>query len=705
MNRRALLTGAAAFVAAPVARAFAGAPAPVVPVRPVHIEQLGRTRIDPYSWLKPANWKDVWRDPSVLDPEIRAWLATENTYAKQVLQPTAAIAERLFQQMKARTTRDAEAPATISGGFAYTTRFEAAAQYRRHLRTAVAGGPETLLLDEQGRAQGHSFLRVVGAGPSPDHRLFAWAEDLTGAEKYTIFLKVVATGEVIEGPRDAFGSFVVTRDSRWLFWTWRDGSSRPARIYRRLVTGGPDILVYEEPDPAFLLTITASNSQDYLFIRSWNDVTSEVRLVDVRNPDVVSPPVAHRQSGHLYSLEHWGDDFVVLTNSGGAVDFKLMRTPTADPAQTAWRDWIPTQPGRTIVTVRAFAGALVRLVRVEGNNSVVVRTAGGVERTIAFDEPAYVAALEACDYATPTARLTYESPRTPKTWFDIDLATGGRTKVAAQAVPGYDPAAYEVRRLHASAADGQLVPITLLSKRGRPGPRPLMLTGYGSYGADYETGFSIPNLALVDAGFTWAVAHVRGGSEKGRDWFEQSRKLHKRISFTDFIACTEHLIAARYARKGRVALHGYSAGGLLVGAALNMRPDLFGACIGQAPFVDMLNTMSDATHPLVPLTRPVWGDPLADPKAYDYIASYSPYENVRPQRYPPVLATTAVGDDRVGFWEPAKWIAALRAQSTSSAPMLLKTDMNGSHGGAGGRFDALRQMAGMYAFAIWALKA
>jgi oligopeptidase B len=262
-----------------------------------------------------------------------------------------------------------------------------------------------------------------------------------------------------------------------------------------------------------------------------------------------------------------------------------------------------------------------------------------------------------------------------------------------------------VRRLHARAGDGAEVPITLLCRKGQvlDGKAPLMLTGYGSYGADYEPGFSIPNLSLVDKGWVWAAAHVRGGSEKGRDWFEQARQLKKKISFTDFIACAEHLIGERYTARGRICLHGFSAGGLLTGAALNLRPDLFGACIGQAPFVDMLNTMSDATHPLVPLTRPVWGDPLADPAAYDYIASYSPYENVATKAYPPVLATTAIGDDRVGFWEPAKWIAVLRERSTSGAPMLLHTEMTGAHAGAGGRFDEQAQIARMYAFAIWAL--
>jgi oligopeptidase B len=322
-----------------------------------------------------------------------------------------------------------------------------------------------------------------------------------------------------------------------------------------------------------------------------------------------------------------------------------------------------------------------------------------------MDEPAWLLKLEPSPYPSADLRITYESPRTPPTWMSIDLASGRRSVLAVQATPHYDPDLYVLRRLHAPAADGAQVPITVLHRKdlAADGRAPLLLTGYGSYGADFETGFSIFDLALVDQGFVWAAAHVRGGSEKGRAWFEAARALNKKVSFSDFLACAEHLIAERLTAKGRIVLHGFSAGGLMTGVALNERPELFGACIGQAPFVDMLNTMSDATHPLVPLTRPVWGDPLSDPKAYDYIASYSPYENVRPQAYPPVLATTAVGDDRVGFWEPAKWIAALRARSTSAAPMLLHTELRGAHLGRAGRFDEIEDQARMYAFAAWAV--
>ncbi|MBS0410881.1 MAG: S9 family peptidase [Proteobacteria bacterium] len=689
------------------ARAAAAIRPPATPRRPVRIEQLGRVRIDDFAWLKPANWKDVWRDARALDPEIRAYLGREDAYCRQVLAPAAPIKARLLAAMKARLGPDAEGPPLVDGPWAYLTRFDAGARQPRWLRRPAGGGPETLLVDLQARARGHAYFNAENAAHSPDHGLFAWAEDVTGAEKYAIVLKDLASGELIEGPREAYGDFAFSADGTWLFWTWRDAASRPARVYRRRARGGPDILVHEEKDPGFLLHVAPSNSGRWLFLKSWNDVTSEVRLVDARAPETAPVLVEPRTPGHLYSLEHWGERFVVLTNADGAVDFKLMTAPQASPGREQWREWRAHQPGRTIIDMRAFAGAFLRVERVEGNPTLVITrdpAPGGADTPVAFDEAAYVVALQPSPYDGGAVTVTYESPRRPRTWLSVDLASGARTALARTPLPAaLGPERYVLKRLHARAADGAEIPVTVLHRQGLTldGRAPLMLTGYGAYGYSYETAYSIPNLALVDQGWVWAVAHVRGGSEKGRDWFEQARRLNKKVSFTDFIACAEALIAGGYTAKGRIAAHGYSAGGLLVGASANLRPDLWGAVIGQAPFVDMLNTMSDATHPLVPLTRPVWGDPLSDPAAYDYIASYSPYENVAAATYPPVLATTAIADDRVGFWEPAKWIAALRARA-KGGPMLLSVEMSGGHGG-GGRLAELALAAKMYGFAIWAV--
>ena len=713
MNRRALLAGVAggtiAFSLSPVRAALApAAPCPpVTPKRPIRIEQLGRVRVDDYAWLKPANWKEVWRDPATLDPAIRHYLEAEQAYSAAMLEPAAKLQASLRSEMAGWTAPELDAPALAEGAWAYASRRAEGSRYPRYSRRPAEGGEEQLLLDVAERAAGLPFLSVTHATPSPDGTLFAWAEDRTGAEKRTIFLRDLATGQIIEGPQDAYGDFVFSADSRWLFWTWRDANSRPARVYRRLARGGADVLVYREPDPGFLVQLTSSNSREYLFIRTWNDVTSEVRLINASHPEGAPRLVEPRRPGLVYTLEHWNDRFIVLTNADGAIDFKLMQAPVGTPGREFWRDWIAETRGRTITELRAFADYLVRVERVEGNPTVIARGAAGADRPVRFDEAAYAITLEPSPYAGDRLLLTYESPRTPRRWIEVALNTGG-VRVVAEAKPPNNRSAerYRLLRRHATAPDGAEVPITILCRADlkTDGNAPLMLTGYGAYGISFETAFSAPNLALVDRGWVWAAAHVRGGSEKGRGWFEAARKLGKRRSFVDFIACAERLIADGYTRAGRIVPHGFSAGGLLVGVANNWRPDLWGGVIGQAPFVDMLNTMSDATHPLVPLTRPVWGDPLADRADYDNIAGYSPYENVGAKTYPPVLATTAIGDDRVGFWEPSKWIARLRERSTSGNPMLLHVAASGGHTGSAGAADDNGDAARMYAFAIWALK-
>jgi oligopeptidase B len=691
VNRRELVLSAAAL-------ALIGEAAPVRPPvtqkRPLTIHQLGRTRVDDYAWLKPANWKEVWRDPSLLAPDIRHQLEAENAYCGAVLAPAIPLERSLAADIH-RLTPTIETPPRIIGPWTYATRTRSGATHPSWFRARVPGGPEILLLDGAARAAGKAYLKIINAGPSPDGRLFAWAEDDTGSEKYRIFVRIIDTREIIEGPSDAYGDFVITPDGQWLFWTWRSPESRPAKVFRRRVMGGADTLVYAETDPGYLLGVTLSGLGRFVFPRSWNDVTGEVRLVDARAPEAPAKVVEPRRVGVMYTVEHWNDRFAVLTNADGAADFKLMLAPESTPDKAHWTEWAPCVPGRTIIAMKAFAHGIVRVDRVEGNSVLVVADAEGHWRPPhRFHEAAYVIRLQPSDYASDRLVFSYESPVTPPTWESLNLVRPipGPTRRAATN-------GYALFRLHARASDGAEIPITVLRRTNHHGPAPLMLTGYGAYGYSYETVYAPENLALVDRGWVWAVAHVRGGSEKGAAWFEDARRLKKKASFTDYIASAEILIASGHTRKGEIVGFGYSAGGLLVGAALNMRPDLFAGVIGRAPFVDMLNTMSDATHPLVPLTRPVWGDPLADAADHDNIASYSPYDNVAARPYPPVLATTAVADDRVGFWEPAKWIAKLRADSTSGEPMLLHTDVSGGHvGGA----DEVADLARMYAFAIWA---
>jgi oligopeptidase B len=709
ITRRQLLAGSAAVAFAgtvPVIGAPAAAralPAPLTPRIPKRIEQLGRVRIDDYAWLKPENWKDVWRDPSLLDPKILAYLEEENRYCDAILKPTEPLQAALVHEMTARTPARTDTPEIPNGEWAYFKRFVPGAQHPRYLRRR-RGGIAMLLLDVEARARGRSYLAVRNATPSPDHQLFAWSEDTSGAEKFAILLKDLATGKILPGPTNAYGDFAFSADSKYLFWTWRDPNSRPARIYRRAATGGPDTLVYEELDPGFAIAIAPSASGDYLFVRSLNDITSDVRIINAHRPEADPVLVAPRKAGIDYSVEHWADRFVMRTNENGAEDYKLQWASVRSP-QGPWQAWVAHRPGRYITELHPRGGAFAWLERVEGNLKIMACGRDGVAREpVEFHEAAYALTVHPSEYAENSLLVTIESPRLPPQWLRCDLLSGRQSMVISDNRPAApSPGNYVLKRLHASAADGALVPVTILHSADTliDGTAPLLLTGYGAYGYSYETGYSAPLLSLIDRGWVWAVAHVRGGSEKGRHWFEAARQLKKKTSFTDFIACAEMLIETRHSRPKRIAIHGFSAGGLLIGAAANMRPDLWSAVIGQAPFVDMLNTMSDATHPLVPLTRPVWGDPLSSPEAYDYIASYSPYENVKALPYPAVLATTAIGDDRVGFWEPAKWIATLRRHSTSGEPMLLHTETSGGHQGASGRFDEIAQIARMYAFAIW----
>ena len=676
----------------------------MTPRIPKRIEQLGRVRIDDYSWLKPTNWKEVWRDPTALDPKILAYLEEEDRYCNAVLSSTEQLQAQLVAEMKARTPQRIETPPIDDGQWSYFTRFVPGAQHPQFMRRPREGGPPVVLLDADQRASGLKFLNIRNPAHSPDHRLFAWAEDTTGAEKFDIRVKELATGRVLPGgPVDAFGQFAFSADAQYLFWTWRDPNSRPTRLYRRLARGGPDTLVYEERDPGFLMEIAASASGDYLFVTSRNDVTGEVRIIDAHKPLSEPVLVATRRAGIDYSVEHWRDRFVMRTNANGAEDFKLAWSSVASPTGP-WKPWIAHRSGRTITDLYPRAGLFSWLERVEGNLHIMVASEDGLPREpVEFSEAAYKLGVQPTGYAHDSLLVTIESPRMPPQWIECDLRTGAMKVIASEVAPGTrGREAYVLKRCEAKSADGAMIPVTIFHAKSTKldGNAPLLLTGYGAYGYSYEIDYSAPLLSLVDRGWIWAVAHVRGGSEKGQEWFKAALQLKKKTSFKDFISCAEMLIATRHSRAKRIAIHGFSAGGLLVGAANNMRPDLWSAVIGQAPFVDMLNTMSDATHPLVPLTRPVWGDPLSDPAAYDYIASYSPYENVRRQNYPALLATTAIGDDRVGFWEPAKWVATLRRHTTSRMPILLHTETSGGHQGAPGRFDELTQLARIYAFAI-----
>jgi oligopeptidase B len=684
---------------------------PVAAKRPVRIEQLGRVRLDDYAWMKDENWQQVMRDPSVLRADIRAHLEAENAYTKAMLAHTEALQRQLFEEMKGRIKEDDSSVPAPDGPFEYYTRFEVGAQHPVHARRPRTGGPEEVLLDEESLAQGKPYFAVAAAEHAPNHALYAWAADEQGSEVYRIHVKDLATGETLPEPiESSTGDFCWSPDSEWLFWTFRDENGRPAKIFRRPARGAraDDVEIYDEPDEGMFIGVSATRSGRFILIGSGNQETSEVLLIPGDRPTAAPVAAEPRRTGVLYDLDDWGDRLVVRTNDDGAVDFKLMWADPANPGRAGWREWIGHRPGVYVLGIGAYRDHLVRLERVDANNRIVVTDRALEEHTVAFDEEAYALSLEGgYEWDTTATRFVYNSPTTPRQWFDYDMACRRRTLRKTQEIPsGHDPATYETRRLFATASDGAEVPITVLMRRGTPldGSAPLLLYGYGSYGMAMEPSFSIRSLSLVDRGWIWATAHVRGGSEKGRGWFLGGRKNKKVNTFTDFIACAEHLAANGFGRPGRMVAYGGSAGGLLVGAVTNMRPDLWAGVVAAVPFVDVINTMSDESLPLTPPEWPEWGNPLADLEAYDAIAAYSPYDNVEAKPYPAVLATGGLSDPRVTYWEPAKWAAKLRENSTSGRPVLLKINMEAGHGGASGRFDFLKEIALDYAFAVWAVE-
>ena len=686
---------------------------PVAPRHPKRIQQLGRVRTDDYAWMKDENWREVLHDPKALREDIRTHLEAENAYTKAMLAGTEALQGELFEEMKGRIKADDSSVPAPDGQFEYYVRFEAGAQHPLHARRFRSpAAKEEVLIDADALAKGQAYFNLAYAEHSPDHSLYAYAADEQGSEIYRVYVKALASGEVAPEPiEQCTGDFCWSRDSDWLFWIWRDAEGRPAKVFRRPAGGGAsgDVLVYEEPDDGFFLHVHRSSSGAWIVIGAGNHETSETWLIPSSDPTSAPRLVEKRQEGVLYDVEHWDGRFVVRTNADGAVDFKLMWADEADPSKASWREFVAHQPGRMIEGVWAYAGHLVRSEICDAIDRIVVTERGTLaEHAIAFDEEAYALSVDGgYEYDTTKLRFIYQSPTTPRQWFDYDMVQRTRILLKTQEIPsGHDPDRYVVRRLRARAADGAEIPVTVLHRRGTPvdGTAPLLLYGYGAYGLSMPASFSITRLSLVDRGWIFAVAHIRGGSEKGRGWFLEGRRFTKKNSFTDFIASAEHLIRSGYGQAGRIVAQGGSAGGMLMGAAANLRPDLFAGIVAEVPFVDVLNTISDEDLPLTPPEWPEWGDPIRDPAAYDYIASYSPYDNIGPRPYPAILATGGLSDPRVTYWEPAKWVARLREAGRAPRPVLLRINMDAGHGGASGRFDHLKDPALAFAFAIWALE-
>ncbi|WP_048649488.1 S9 family peptidase [Nitratireductor soli] len=690
-------------------RAFPSTVATPCPeARPVTDLRHGIERVDDYAWMRADNWQDVLRDPALLAPDIRAHLEAENAYQAELMRGTEELQKTLAAEMRGRIKEDETSVPARDGPFAYAGGFRTGGEYPRFFRIPRDGGAEEVLLDGDREAEGKNYFRLGGADHSPDHKRLLWGHDDKGSELYTLSVRDLATGKDLEDTvGETGGSGEWDAAGNGFFYTRLDANHRPSSVFYHAVGAAPenDRLIYDETDPGFFVNVSGSRLHDWIYVSAHDHETLECHIIPAGDPSAAPRLVAARESGLQYDLEEGGDVFFILTNADGAKDFKIVTAPVTDPGRANWRELVPHEPDRLILSVMAFARFLVRLERKDGLPRIVVRErATGEEHLIAFDEEAYSLGLHGSyEYDTDTLRFSYSSMTTPEQVFDYDMRTRTRTLLKTQEVPsGHNPEDYVTRRLMASAPDGELVPISLVHRKdlAHDGSAPCLLYGYGAYGMAMPASFNTNCLSLVDRGFVYAIAHIRGGKEKGYAWYEDGKREKKVNTFTDFIACARHLVAEGYTSHDRIVAEGGSAGGMLMGAVTNMAPEAFGGIVAAVPFVDVLNTMLDDTLPLTPPEWPEWGNPIASRQDYDTIAAYSPYDNIGPHAYPPILVLAGLTDPRVTYWEPAKWVARLRAHGGGDNPVLLKTNLDAGHAGASGRFSRLDEKALTYAFVL-----
>ncbi len=671
----------------------------------------GITISDDYAWLKDANWQEVLRDPSLLDADIRAYLEAENDYTESLLGRTADLQKTLVVEMRGRIKEDDSSVPAPDGPYAYVRKFREGGQHELFGRSKRDGGEAEIILDGDALAADQKYFRFGGARHSPDHTLEAWSADIAGSEYFSIRVRDWADGrdrdDLVE---ETDGAVVWSADSKAFFYVKLDDNHRPMQVWlhRLGMPQANDKLVYEESDPGWFTHIHESASGRFCVIAGGDHETSEQRLIDLADGEASPRLVAAREGGVQYSLADRGDELFILTNADDAIDFKIVTAPLGSPERANWRDLIPYRAGIYILDIELYAHHLVRLERANALPSIIVRDlVTGEEHAIAFDELAYsLDTMGGYEFDTTYLRFAYSSMTTPSEVYDYDMASRTRVLRKRQEIPsGHDPADYVTTRIMAASHDGAQVPVSILHRKDleRDGNAPLLLYGYGSYGMAMPASFSANRLSLVDRGFVYAIAHIRGGADKGWGWYLDGKREKKTNSFDDFAAAARALIAGNYTSAKRIVGHGGSAGGMLMGAVANRSGELFAGIVAEVPFVDVLNTMLDDTLPLTPPEWPEWGNPIESAADFQTILSYSPYDNVAARDYPAILAMGGLTDPRVTYWEPAKWIARLRPTMTGGGPVLLRTNMGAGHGGASGRFNRLDEIAIVYAFALWAV--
>lgn len=661
----------------------------------------GVTLEDHYHWLRDANY------PDVTDPQVLAYLEEENTYFEHVFTPVRPLVQTLFEELKARQPEADESVPYTYRGYRYQWRFAKEAQYRVWYRAAEATPNEwQVLLDEPALAEGHDYFRLGGLAVDPGNRLLAYSTDLDGSERFTLQLRALDGGEAPEVCiPNTQGAPIWTDDGASFFYVALNAQWRPFQVRRYQLESGDDVVVYEETDDAFFVGLDETQSERFILIGTGDHVTSECWLID-RQGDGTPRCMAPRRAGHEYSVDHRDETFYVLTNRRHR-NFDLMTTSVSAPEEANWQPFINGSDTLYLTGHLCLKDHTIIEQRRQGLDELRVVATDGAEHLLALPDAVGSVSLGTNPIAaTTTLRLYYESMVRPGTVYDYDLTTRRLTELKVEEIPsGYDGSRYRTERLLAPARDGVEVPVSLVWHADHPpsADTPLYLYAYGAYGHAIPPAFSRSRLSLLDRGFVYAIAHIRGGDDLGYAWYEAGKLNRRQNTFNDFVDVARHLIHISYAGTGNIAIAGGSAGGELMGAVVNQAPELWGAVAAHVPFVDVLNTMLDGSLPLTPIEWPEWGNPVEDVEAFNTIRAYSPYDQLQPGDYPPMLVTAGLNDPRVTYWEPAKYVAKLRHLKTNATPLLLKTNMGAGHGGKSGRYDALEEVAEEYAFFIASL--
>ncbi len=683
-----------AFMSAVRAQLNLNAAKPPVAERIPHKTDIhGETLIDNYFWLRERN-----------NPKVKAYLEAENAYADAVMQPTKPLQERLYQEMVGHIKEtDLSVPYRF-GDYFYYSRTEAGKQYQIYCRKRGSlSAPEEITLDLNQLAQGHSFLGLGDYAVSDDGNLLAYSLDTTGYRQYTLYVKNLKTGQLLPEHIERVDSVAWANDNKTIFYTTEDAvTKRNDRFFRHTIGSNDSEQLYYEPDELYDIYCGRSRDRKMIFLEAASKTATEVRYIAADNPAGQLKVILPREADHEYHADYRDGMFYILTNQN-AKNFRLVTAPLSDPSKRNWHELIAHNPAVRLDDVNLFANHMVVSEREGGLQKLLIMDLRNKKsHRIAFDEPVYSVNVSTNrEYNTNVVRISYESFVTPNTVYDYNMDSRQRTKLKQQEVPGYDPTRYTSERVYATATDGTQIPISLVYRKGmqRNGQNPFWLYGYGSYGLPRWPSFSSNRLSLLDRGVIYAIAHIRGGGEMGEVWRDLGRMNKKMNTFTDFINCAEYLIKQKYTSPEHLAIQGGSAGGMLLGAVLNMRPDLFKAALVQVPFVDVINTMLDASLPLTTSEYIEWGNPNIKAE-YNYIKQYSPYDNVKAQAYPAMLVKVSLNDSQVPYWEGTKFVAKLRAMKTDHNPLLLKVNMGAGHGGSSGRYDALRDVAYDYSFML-----